>query len=529
MTHELGLSEARKHGVSTRTQRSIWAAKSPLRDSILCQNGIVATIFTTFAVLCAIPILSLLIRPFHHFGIWANRILGWLRLRRTIRRHPKVSVVGCQVGALILSSDWWPPNSWANSPMGVSATIFFWILILGILLVALPKLSSYPLTLEGIRLRVERRWPERWFASRMRNPLDAYFVREVLLSTFTMVPAWVILFQNNAFFPMNWVFFAISFSQNGMRHEVIDHTNMHNALFRCKKDATRLTRNIFGVTNIFLAYVLNPLNLRVPFFYNMHHLYIHHVENNGVDDVQSTILYDRRSFFDFCKFSLFFALDSTAGFMAISYLAKKKKYRQIRIAVGGFIFWYAVVIGLWLLDPVAATFILCYRFASLFGSSFGAFAWHGFADADDPENIARNTINIVASIDAHGYFGNFPHIVHHLCPGLHWSKVAQAASGSSGDYTTRGALQWHLEGADFSGERIMKAIWLDRLDALLPFFAAWNNAASDADALKIMRERIRPIFPVAHSAFYAGLDRKLGGFVARYLLVDSLPPKGSAV
>ena len=531
MTDGLGLSETREHVAIARTQRSIWAEKSPLRNSMLYQDGIVASVFTIFAVLCAIPVLSLLIRPIYHLGICANRMLGWIRLRRYICRYPKLSVMSCQVGAFILSSNWWPPNLWFDSLAGVSVTISFWVLVLSILLFALPKLGSYPLTLEGIRLHVERKWPERWFASRMRNSLDAYFVREVILSTLTMVPAWIILFQHNAFYPMNCLFFVISFGQNGMRHEVIDHTNMHNRLFWCKKNATRFTRCIFRLTNIYLAYILNPLNLRVPFFYNVHHLYIHHAENNGVDDVQSTVLYDRRSFFDFCKFSMFFALDYTAGFMTISYLIKKAKYRPIKIAVGGLIFWYGAVVGLWLLDPVAATFILCYRFATLLGSSFGAFGWHGFVDTDDPENILRNTINIVSpdiapSNDTHNYFGNYYHIVHHLRPGLHWSKMAHAASGSSEEYTTRGALQWHLGGGTFSGERIMKAIWLNRLDVLLPFFADWNIHVSDAESLKIIHERTRPIFPVAHSAFYARLDRKLGGFVARYLLVDKLPRKG---
>src|ERR1700744_3613624 len=283
MTSGFGLSDAPER---VRPQRSDWAEKSPVRDMFLYQNGFIARIFTAFAVLCTTLSLSLLIRPLHYLGVCVSKSLEWLRLRSLIQRYPIVSLIGCQIGALILSCSWWPSS---GSLVNVTVSIALWLLDIGILFTAASKLADYPPTFDRIRTLIEQAWLERWFASRMNNPLDAYFVREVLLSTLLMLPAWIVLLQNNALYPMNCLFFIVSFGQNGMRHEVIDHTNMHSRLFQCNRSSSFLTRWAFGSINIYLAFVLNPLNLRVPYFYNVNHLYSHPVEDNGADDVQSTV------------------------------------------------------------------------------------------------------------------------------------------------------------------------------------------------------------------------------------------------
>src|SRR4029077_14736355 len=222
--------------------------------------------------------------------------------------------------------------------------------------------TQIPDSFEGLRESIASRPIDRWFASVLPNPIDAIFVRIWLASTIGIIPVSVVLMlpwtiNYLAIVGYCGVLLLVQFPL-----EVTDHTNIHNRIFNPKPDASPRTKAILDACRINFDYVLTLLAARVPDHYRIQHVYIHHVEDNGPDDTQTTMPYDRTSFLDFSRQAFWQGLDLITGYAIIPYLRKKDKTRQLREFVRGLSIWYAFIIVITLFNPVASGLIVLSRF-----------------------------------------------------------------------------------------------------------------------------------------------------------------------
>ena len=154
----------------------------------------------------------------------------------------------------------------------------------------------------------------------------------------------------------------------------------------------------------------------VPEFYGTSHA-IHHIEDNGKNDVLSTLEFDKTNFFDFVKYIDRFAFGWT-NLPNIKYFYDKGQYRKCLKLVTSVIVYYGIALYLFTINWkfCVGHYLIPQWFCIIFLSAV-SYMWHPFSD---PE-LFVNTVTILDGQD--NVFNEDYHVIHHLYPNLHWSKV----------------------------------------------------------------------------------------------------------
>jgi fatty acid desaturase len=359
--------------------------------------------------------------------------------------------------------------------------------------------TQIPDTFEGLRESIASRPIDRWFASVLPNPIDAIFVRIWLASTIGIIPVSVVLMlpwtiNYLAIVGYCGVLLLVQFPL-----EVTDHTNIHNRIFNPKPDASPRTKAILDACRINFDYVLTLLAARVPDHYRIQHVYIHHVEDNGPDDTQTTMAYDRTSFLDFSRHAFWQGLDLITGYAIIPYLRKKDKTRQLREFVRGLSIWYAFIIVITLFNPVASGLIVLSRFLGGNILSFIAFYQHGLVIASDVYDVHGNTVDY--HFTEHGNLGDDFHVEHHLKPARHWSKFRETFDQGAQKPGGHGAVILNKE--MFTPLAFIGALWGRDYETVARY--AKLNEDNGATIAEMVHARTRPIG-----------DRERAGALARF-------------
>ena len=190
------------------------------------------------------------------------------------------------------------------------------------------------------------------------------------------------------------------------------HNTCHRKLF--KKQYSYLTKYIHWFLGMFFG--------QTPETYFYHHIAMHHAENNLVEDLSSTMKYRRDSLRSFSKYLFLFYF---FGVMHLSFYFNKKNRSKFawKVLLGECSF-ILLMISLCFYNPKAtvAVFILPLIFAR-FAMMAGNWAQHAFIDADDPDNIYKNSITCINTVYNKKCFNDGYHIGHHLRPSLHWTEM----------------------------------------------------------------------------------------------------------
>lgn len=177
-------------------------------------------------------------------------------------------------------------------------------------------------------------------------------------------------------------------------------------------------------------------------FYSLdHHVRHHHIENNGPNDLSSTLTYQRDSVIDFLKyFGRFFFL---VWIELPIYFFGKKQYRSGLVVfvceVSTFVFyslltwysknWLGVFCVLWL------PFILM-----RLGMMSGNWGQHAFVDPDDPKCDYRNSITCIDNTYNALAFNDGYHTSHHLNSIRHWQDHPESFITTKEKYRSNAAI-----------------------------------------------------------------------------------------
>lgn len=446
-------------------------------------------------LLLDIPVLKRLIRASAFFATLAGVVLA-------------------QGSACLLAS--LPPTTAPGWRIGLPVPM---LIGLSLLALAHSRLTAQPWTMAKFERRHETRWIERVFSKLLRNPLDAHFARLLIANTLVMLPAFVCLVVVRPFsFACLFCFISV-WLVSGSDQETLDHTDIHNHMFRGAAHLSPAQRVMLRGMHLWLRLGLNAMHGRIPHFYRAQHVYIHHVENNALGDPQSTLRYDRTSFFDFCRFALKLGLSFTFAADVFAYLAAKRNRRQIRLLAYGIGGWYLMLAAIACFNPGAALALFLIRLSVGVATAIDVNFWHGLVDPDDPGNIARNTINIVYQDEAVAGIGAM-HAAHHYRSGEHWSRQCQLSHAAASQMRERGMLLF----GTYLATKFTKMLLLCRFDVIALSTQSSSEEGIDyGRRIPEIRRRLAPWRPVHRSGVYRRLDRTLGALYAHALPIVPLP------
>jgi hypothetical protein len=183
----------------------------------------------------------------------------------------------------------------------------------------------------------------------------------------------------------------------------------------------RLFKRQYEWLNHYLDWVLAPLFGFTPETYYVHHIGMHHPEENLAADVSSTLGYQRDSLADFGRYWLrfFFCYAEMAD-----YFRRTRRPRLLRRFVTGESLYAVLLLLALVLHPQAALVVLVVPL--LIGRSvliIGNWAEHAFVDTSAPDNAYRASLNLLGARVNRRCFNVGYHIGHHVKPRMHFTEM----------------------------------------------------------------------------------------------------------
>src|SRR5882724_13531657 len=172
----------------------------------------------------------------------------------------------------------------------------------------------------------------------------------------------------------------------------------------------------------YIIWFVCPFFGHTPETYFVHHMAMHHVENNMLDDASSTLPFKRDSLVDFLKYlGRFLFLGFRDTFMYLFDRKRKKLYMRLSF---GEISFYILCIAMCFVNLKATIFIFIIPFIfARVVMMLGNWTQHSFIDKNDPENNFTSAINCVNTPYNKMCWNDGYHTVHHLRPAMHYTEI----------------------------------------------------------------------------------------------------------
>ncbi|CAD7947010.1 unnamed protein product [Amoebophrya sp. A25] len=190
----------------------------------------------------------------------------------------------------------------------------------------------------------------------------------------------------------------------------------------------------------FALYFIAPFFGIPPGAYYLHHIIMHHGENNHGLDTSETESYHREGVFGFLKYWLRFLVG----------LSIELPVYALRTGRVGWFFFFWVCMGSWasviaacwkFFTPTGTIFVwIAPHFLALSAMALGNYAQHVFVDPDSPSNnytLSYNCLNVGTNQTT---FNDGYHILHHIFPRLHWSELPRKFATSLREHKSNRAL-----------------------------------------------------------------------------------------
>ena len=215
---------------------------------------------------------------------------------------------------------------------------------------------------------------------------------------------------------------------------------------------------------------------------------MHHAENNLLEDLSSTMKYRRDSVRSFSKYLFLFYF---FGVMHLSfYFNRKNRNKFAWNVLLGECSYVLLMIALcfYNLKATMAVFILPLIFAR-FAMMAGNWAQHAFIDANDPDNIYKNSITCINTVYNKKCFNDGYHIGHHLRPALHWTEMPNNFLQNIEKYRQNKAVVF--TGLDYF--QIWFLLMIKNYKYLSKKFVPLANDASIQDVQSFLKSRTRTV------------------------------------
>ena len=254
-----------------------------------------------------------------------------------------------------------------------------------------------------------------WLMGYLQDRRDLPFAHLILKITFLVLPLAVALFvpalTGWAWWAVLAAFWYLSLARYKGSFGLMLHCTSHRMLFKKK----------YGYLNHYIPWVIGPLFGQTPETYFVHHLGMHHPENNMPDDESSTMFYQRDSVWGFLHyFSDFFVLGAVRLY---GYFTRRNKpLLRRRVLRGELLYLLAALALCWLNLPAALGVVIVPFVISRLIMMLGNWAQHAFISPASPDNCYTNSVTCINTNYNHKCWNDGYHISHHLRPALHWTE-----------------------------------------------------------------------------------------------------------
>jgi fatty acid desaturase len=322
---------------------------------------------------------------------------------------------------------------------------------------------------------------ERFWLKYINDKRDLPFIHLLTAIHLLVIPVAVLLYTPLLDGWYWWLVYVPYFYVSQMyfkgRFGLMLHCISHRKLF--KKGYTWLYHwTIWGVC---------PLFGHTPETYFVHHMAMHHVENNMPDDASSTLPYRRDSLRGFLLYvTRFLILGFRDTFMYLFTRKRKKLYMRLSF---GEISFYLFCVGMCFVNFHATLFIFIIPFVfARVVMMLGNWAQHAFVEKSDPENNFTNAVNCINTKYNQMCWNDGYHVVHHLRPAMHYTEIPVEFLKIQDKIAENKTLV-------FDGIHYLHIfIWLmtKRYDKLADNLVNINNMFSSKDeAIALMKERTK--------------------------------------
>lgn len=366
-----------------------------------------------------------------------------------------------------------------------------------------------PASLEAISLGIPSDPFQAWFALRLRNPLDSIWIKLAAVMTILMAPAVAGLLLPGFITGHTAILFGVAVATCWDTAEAFEHADSHYHFLRKPAVRSACEQLVLATLSLHLRYGFTLMLGRIPEWYAVQHVVVHHAEDNDVDDTQSTLAYDRASFVDFARCANKFALSGILPLDVAGYLVRRRRWGALRRLVRGVAIFYGFVGIVALCNWPAAATILAVRYGALLHSAMGFFQEHGMVDIAAPRNPYRNALHYLAAGNTHCSLGDDAHIEHHLRQARHWSLYPADAKRNEDRYAAEQSLGFR-QLAD-SQRVYYAALWRGDFVGLAKLFVIFGEPGATPDRIAaLLVERTRPLRRRHHSLLMGLFDQALG-------------------
>jgi fatty acid desaturase len=320
---------------------------------------------------------------------------------------------------------------------------------------------------------------ERVGAIVINDPRDLPFITLQIKLTLIVIPLAVMMYLIDIKWWMPWPYLLFVLAVYLGPYTLMLHNSSHRPLYKPK----------YRWLGIYMTWVLGPFLGHTPGTYYVHHIGMHHPENNLTDDLSTTMPYQRDSIKDFMRyFGRFFI--AVLPELAL-YMWRRRRFRLFRnLLIGETAFYLFLALMLFVNWQATLVVFVATTVITRFAMMAGNWAQHAFIDRDDPANCYRNSITCINSTYNRRCFNDGYHIGHHLKANRHWTELPTDFEANRERYAEERAIVF--QGVDFF------LVWLmlmgKRYDMLAKRFVPLvENPPAREEIIAMLRERTRKI------------------------------------
>jgi fatty acid desaturase len=271
----------------------------------------------------------------------------------------------------------------------------------------------------AFRLKYIEDWAARTFLEDKRDSIMVSLILNICLTT---VPLYIYIFKYPSHV-LGGLAFVFTFYMYLQRFVLMLHYSEHRKLFR---------NPYHSIGKYFLSGFLCMFFGIPPGMYRLHHVVMHHNENNiSNEDLSSTEPYQRDNFLHFLIYVFRYF---THMLLLPLYAWRKGRYIMTAVSLVGSLSWLsAIAVGMQLKPIFTLWAAFIPMFVAGFALMFGNFSQHIFVHpsvATMPQNLNSYKFNCALTLQSINHFDNQYafndgyHVTHHINSRVHWTELA---------------------------------------------------------------------------------------------------------